>query len=315
MKRDLGRYLGRPGRSLTRRLIWLAAAWIVVALLATGLVLTSQFQESGLRRLGGVNNNTIDELVLAASVRDGQVIVPQIEDSRTKALLSGKYWAVAERDADGDLVVIARSTSLWDAEMPIPVSLSERVAEAAGATVSYNAFGPNNAEPLRVAASQKQLPGRDEPVVFIAALNRSNIDLDTRQFATLTWIALGLLGLGLMAAVFFQVRIGLRPLYELGQEIGDVRKGRATRISQDYPVEIAPLAEQLNKLLDHNQEVVERQRTHVGNLAHALKTPLSVMLAETVGQSGGLPEMVRRQSEIMRGQVDHHLRRARSGRR
>ncbi len=312
MKQDLGRYLGRPGRSLTRRLIWLAAAWIVMALLITGVVLTSQFQESGLRRLGGVLNNTIDELVVAAGVRDGQVVVPQIEDARTKALLSGKYWAVAERNADGDLVVIARSTSLWDSEMPIPASLSERVAEVAGGTVSYNAVGPNNGEPLRVAASQKQLPGREQPVVFIAALNRSNIDSDTRQFATLTWIALGLLGVGLMAAVFFQVRIGLRPLYELGQEIGDVRKGRATRITQDYPEEIAPLAEQLNKLLDHNQEVVERQRTHVGNLAHALKTPLSVMLAETEGQSGALPEIVRRQSEIMRGQVDHHLRRARA---
>ena len=312
MKQDLGRYLGRPGRSLTRRLIWLASAWIVMALLITGVVLTSQFQESGLRRLGGVNNNTIDELVLAASVRDGQVVVPQIEDSRTKAVLSGKYWAVAERNADGNLVVIARSTSLWDSEMPIPASLTERVAEVAGGTVSYNAVGPNNGEPLRVSASQKQLPGREQPVVFIAALNRSNIDSDTRQFATLTWIALGLLGLGLMAAVFFQVRIGLRPLYELGQEIGDVRKGRAARISGDYPVEIAPLAEQLNKLLDHNQEVVERQRTHVGNLAHALKTPLSVMLAETEGQAGGLPEIVRRQSEIMRGQVDHHLRRARA---
>ena len=312
MKQNLGRYLGRPGRSLTRRLIWLAAAWIVVALLVTGLVLTSQFQESGLRRLGGVNNNTIDELVVAASVRDGQVVVPQIEDSRTKALLSGKYWAVAERNADGDLVVIARSTSLWDSEMPIPASLTERVAEVAGGTVSYNAVGPNNGEPLRVAASQKQLPGREQPVVFIAALNRSNIDSDTRQFATLTWAALGLLGVGLMAAVFFQVRIGLRPLYELGQEIGDVRKGRATRITQDYPVEIAPLAEQLNKLLDHNQEVVERQRTHVGNLAHALKTPLSVMLAEAEGRDDPLAEVVTRQSGVMKDQVDHHLRRARA---
>ncbi|MEH6665907.1 MAG: sensor histidine kinase [Brevundimonas sp.] len=312
MKQDLGRYLGRPGRSLTRRLIWLASGWIVVALLATGVVLTSQFQESGLRRLGGVLNNTIDQLVRAATVEDGEVVVPQIQDARTLDILSGKYWAVAERDGQGELTIIARSTSLWDADMPIPPSLGDRVAEAAGATVSYNALGPNNGEPLRVAASQKQLPGRDEPVVFIAALNRSNIDSDTRQFATLTWIALGLLGAGLAGAVFFQVRIGLRPLYELGQEIGDVRKGRATRISQDYPVEIAPLAEQLNKLLDHNQEVVERQRTHVGNLAHALKTPLSVMLAETEGQTGTLPDIVRRQSEIMRGQVDHHLRRARA---
>lgn len=312
MKQDLGRYLGRPGRSLTRRLIWLASAWIVAALLVTGAVLTSQFQESGLRRLGGVLNSTIDQLVRAASVQDGRVIVPQINNQQTLDLLSGNYWAVAERDADGQLIVVARSTSLWDSDMPIPASLPDRLAAAAGATISYNAVGPNNEEPLRVAASQKQLPGRAEPVVFIAAINRSNIDADTRQFATFTWIALALLGAGLVGAVFFQVRIGLRPLYELGQEIGDVRKGRATRISQDYPVEIAPLAEQLNKLLDHNQEVVERQRTHVGNLAHALKTPLSVMLAETEGQAGALPEIVRRQSEIMRGQVDHHLRRARA---
>lgn len=312
MTRDLGRYLGRPGRSLTRRLIWLASAWIVAALLATGVVLTSQFQESGLRRLGGVLDSTIDQLVRAASVEEGHVVVPQINDQRTLDILSGKYWAVAEPDGEGGLVVVQRSTSLWDAEMPIPGSLASRVASAAGATISYNAPGPNNGEPLRVAASQKQLPGRDRPVVFIAAINRSNIDADARQFATLTWIALGLLGAGLVGAVFFQVRIGLRPLYELGQEIGDVRKGRATRIEGGYPVEIAPLAEQLNKLLDHNQEVVERQRTHVGNLAHALKTPLSVMLAETEGKDGDLPAMVRRQSEIMRGQVDHHLRRARA---
>ncbi|MFN3537404.1 MAG: sensor histidine kinase, partial [Brevundimonas sp.] len=236
MKQDLGRYLGRPGRSLTRRLIWLASAWILVALLATGAVLTSQFQESGLRRLGGVLNNTIDELVRVATVRDDRVVVPQIQDARTLDILSGKYWAVAQRDGEGRLMVVARSTSLWDADMPIPASLPDRVAAAAGATVSYNAHGPNNAEPLRVAASQKLLPGRAEPVVFIAAINRSDIDSDTRQFAALTWIALGLLGAGLMAAVFFQVRIGLRPLYELGQEIGDVRKGRATRISRDYPV-------------------------------------------------------------------------------
>lgn len=312
MKQDLGRYLGRPGRSLTRRLIWLASAWIVAALLVTGVVLTSQFQESGLRRLGGVLNSTIDQLVRAASVQDGRVIVPQINNQQTLDLLSGNYWAVAERDADGQLIVVARSTSLWDSDMPIPASLPDRLAASAGATISYNAVGPNNEEPLRVAASQKQLPGHAEPVVFIAAINRSNIDADTRQFATFTWIALALLGAGLVGAVFLQVRIGLRPLYELGQEIGDVRKGRATRISQEYPVEIAPLAEQLNKLLDHNQEVVERQRTHVGNLAHALKTPLSVMLAETEGQAGALPEIVRRQSEIMRGQVDHHLRRARA---
>ena len=62
----------------------------------------------------------------------------------------------------------------------------------------------------------------------------------------------------------------------------------------------------------HNQEVVERQRTHVGNLAHALKTPLSVMLTEAGQQPGELAEVVKRQIELMGQQVDHHLRRARA---
>lgn len=311
MNSNLGRWFGRPGRSLTRRLIWLASAWILAALLVTGAVLTSQFQESGLRRLGATLNATIDELVTAASVSDGVVAVPQIPDARTNRILSGKYWVVFEEQPDGQMAMIARSTSLWDSEFTIPDSLPRRVREAAGGTVSYNAEGPAD-EPLRVAASQKQLPGRSQPVVFIVAIDRSEIDADTRQFATIAWIALGLLGVGLVAAVFFQVRIGLRPLYALGQEIADVRKGKATRIGGGYPVEIAPLPEQLNKLLDHNQEVVERQRTHVGNLAHALKTPLSVMLAEAGEREGALPEIVRRQSEVMRKQVDHHLRRARA---
>lgn len=206
---------------------------------------------------------------------------------------------------------MTRSRSVWDADIAVPRELPSRLDAANGATITYNATGPNS-EPLRVAASMKMLPGRAEPLVFLAAIDRSNIDNDTREFATLTWITLGLLGAGLLLAVFIQVRIGLRPLYDLQTEIADVRKGKAARIERAYPVEISPLAEQVNRLLDHNQEVVERQRTHVGNLAHALKTPLSVMLAEADGKPGELPDLVRRQTEIMKAQVDHHLRRARA---
>jgi signal transduction histidine kinase len=146
----------------------------------------------------------------------------------------------------------------------------------------------------------------------MAAIDRTNIENDTRQFATFTWTSLLILGLGLVIAVFLQVQIGLRPLFSLRNEIADVRKGKAARIVHSYPTEIQPLAEQVNRLLDHNQETVERQRTHVGNLAHALKTPLSVMLAEAGTQTGILPDMVRKQTEVMKAQVDHHLRRARA---
>ncbi len=310
-KLAVGGWVRRPGRSLTRRLIWLASGWIVLALVVTGIVLTSQFQESGLRRLGNVLDETLVR-VIAVTRTDGDVVVtPQIQDQRTLDIFSGKYWSVAERRTDGTLRVVTRSRSVWDADIAVPRELPSRLDAANGATITYNATGPNS-EPLRVAAAMKVLPGRAEPLVFMAAIDRSNIDADTREFATQTWITLGLLGAGLLLAVFIQVRIGLRPLYDLQTEISDVRKGKAARIERTYPVEISPLAEQVNRLLDHNQEVVERQRTHVGNLAHALKTPLSVMLAEADGKSGELPDLVRRQTEIMKAQVDHHLRRARA---
>ncbi len=310
-KPRMGGWLLRPGRSLTRRLIWLAAGWIVAALVITGMVLTSQFQESGLRRLSGVLNATLDSVVFRTTATPTTVTTPQIQDQQTLEPVSGKYWSVGEIRPDGRFHVLTRSLSIWDSEIPVPAEVPGRLQAAFGQTITYNATGPIG-EPLRVAATIKSLPGRAQPLVFVAAIDRSNIDADTRDFATLTWISLSLLGLGLMAAVVIQVRIGLRPLYDLRVEIANVRKGKAARIERDYPVEIAPLAQQVNRLLDHNQEVVERQRTHVGNLAHALKTPLSVMLAETEGDQTALADLVRRQTEVMRGQVDHHLRRARA---
>jgi signal transduction histidine kinase len=305
------RLIGRPGKSLTRRLIWLASAWIIAALALTGWVLTSQFEEAGLRRLSDTLNDTLDEVIIASRVVDGELTVQPIQDAQTLRIYSGKYWAVAEPAAEDALVVKSRSRSLWDADMPIPPELAGKLREAFGQAISFNAVGPAN-EPMRVAATMKELEGRDQPVVFMAAIDRSDIDQDARQFATLTWTALLILGVGLVMAVLLQVQIGLRPLYGLRNEIIAVRKGQAARIERSYPLEIQPLAEQVNQLLDHNQEVVERQRTHVGNLAHALKTPLAVMLTEAGTTPGLLPEVVRRQTEVMRSQVDHHLRRARA---
>jgi signal transduction histidine kinase len=167
-------------------------------------------------------------------------------------------------------------------------------------------------ERLRAVARAVTLPGRSGPVIFIAAEDRAPIDADSRRFAVTTALALALLGAGLVAGVVIQVRVGLMPLFKLRRDVAEVRKGRAERLDEDYPVELAPLAHELNALLAHNQEVVERQRTHVGNLAHALKTPLSVMLSEAERRDDLLAEVVTRQAQIMRGQVDHHLRRARA---
>ena len=149
-------------------------------------------------------------------------------------------------------------------------------------------------------------------MIFAAAQDRGHIDNDFRRFATVTALALLLLGVGLVVAVFLQVRFGLAPLFTLGREIAAVRNGKLQRLSQAYPSEIAPVAHEINALLNHNQEVVERQRTHVGNLAHALKTPIAVMQAEAQVSPGALSEVVARQAAAMQGHVEHHLRRARA---
>lgn len=308
----IGRFFGRPGRSLTRRLIWLAAAWIVVALVATAILLTSVFRDSSFRRVDRVVENTINDLIVATRVVDGRLVTPQLtSDERTLEILSGKYWVVAEETANGRVRITERSQSIWDSNLRLPDDLAERTRAPLGGLVRYNVVGPAR-EPLRMVARMVQIPGRDKPVILVAAIDRSGIEADTRAFAYVTLAALAVLGLGLLAAVFTQVRIGLRPIYALSREVADVRKGKVGRITGDYPAEIAGLVDQMNKLFDHNQEVVERQRTHVGNLAHALKTPLSVMLNEAQTNSGDLSDTVRRQSEVMQAQVEHHLRRARA---
>jgi signal transduction histidine kinase len=207
--------------------------------------------------------------------------------------------------------VIERSRSLFDSDLMVSSEQVDRLVAAPGKTLFFEMRGPQD-KPLRAAALLTQLPGHANPVVFIAAEDRSPIDADANRFGRITALALLLLGGGLILAVVVQVRVGLAPLFQLRREVASVRRGKAERLTRTYPEELEPLAVELNALLAHNQEVVERQRTHVGNLAHALKTPLSVMLTEASQQPGSLAEVVERQADVMREQVDHHLRRARA---
>lgn len=302
---------GAPRTSLVRRLIWIASAWVLLALVLTGLLLTTFFRDAAIRRLEQEAGEIVGILVAGTVVLpDGRVEAPQVADARSVRLYSGKYWEVAEPAASGEIRPLQRSPSLYDWALPSPPDLT-KVTGRLGRPLGYDAEGPRG-EPLRIVAQAGVLPGRTTPLVFLTGIDRTPVDEDVARFATLTWAALLLLGGGLVAAVFMQVRYGLRPLFDLGREIAEVRKGRLQRLENAYPTEVAPLAAELNALLDHNQEVVERQRTHVGNLAHALKTPLAVMVAEAQTSPGPLAEVVGRQADLMRAQVDHHLRRARA---
>jgi signal transduction histidine kinase len=279
----------------------------------TALVLAFLFQQAAIRRVDQGLHELIDNLVRYSTV-DGQtheVFAPPLTDERALAAYSGRYWQIAEPGPGGRVVPLVRSYSLFDAVLKTPPDLLARFKAQPGKAIAYDTRGPLN-EPLRARAQQNWLPGRPTPVIFLAAEDRSEVNRDVRGFVAATAAAFLLLGGGLIAAIVIQVRVGLRPLFDLRREVASVRRGKAERLTSAYPMELTPLADELNALVAHNQDVVERQRTHVGNLAHALKTPISVMLTEAGQRPSPLADVVARQAEAMRRQVDHHLRRARA---
>jgi signal transduction histidine kinase len=298
--------------SLVGRLVLLASGWSLLALIVTGILLTTFFQQAALRRFDLTLADVTDALNTGVSVENGKVVAPALVDARATRAYSGRYWAIAEQGPGGVVHTLVGSYSLFDKQLEVTKEALAEASAKPGTAIYYEVPGPLN-QRLRVSLKQITLkPDRKAPVLLLVAEDRSPVDDEARRFAALTAIALVVLGGGILAAVFLQVRIGLSPLFTLRREVADVRKGKADRLVGTYPSELAPLANELNALVAHNQDVVERQRTHVGNLAHALKTPLSVMLTEAQQQPGQLADVVHHQAELMRGQVDHHLRRARA---
>jgi signal transduction histidine kinase len=299
-------------RSLVGRLVWLAAGWSVMLLIATGVGLSLDFRNHAYGEFERGLVEDIDSLLAGSTVADdGEVVAPFLTDARATRAYSGKYWQVFDPKKGPGMTEAVRSRSLWDQSLTTPPDVVARLATARNQTLFFNTLGPLQ-QPLHAGARMIALPGRANPVVFLVAEDRGPIDRDIRKFEITTFIFLLLLGAGLVAAVVIQVRVGLHPVFAMGREIADVRRGKAQRLTGRYPSELSPLAAEMNALLDHNQEVVERQRTHVGNLAHALKTPISVMLAEAESAPGPLAEVVTRQAEAMRDHVERHLRRARA---
>jgi signal transduction histidine kinase len=297
--------------SLARRLVLLAVIWSVPLLAGAGIAQTALFHQAAMSRFDDDLFDVANGLYASSTVDpDGGVDAPPLTDSRATRAYSGKYWEIAEPNGAG-LHPLARSRSLWDSELLVPDIGPAGLKARAGKPYYYDTTGPVH-EPLRAAALMVSLPGRSQPVIFMAAEDRSALEADADRFALETAVFLLILGVGLVLPILIQVRVGLQPLFALRSEVAAVRTGRADRLKGRYPSELTPLAEELNALVEHDQEVVERQRAHVGNLAHALKTPISVMLAEAELNPGPLAAVVERQAEAMRNHVDHHLRRARA---
>ncbi|HHL42710.1 MAG TPA: sensor histidine kinase [Hellea balneolensis] len=301
--------------SLVVRLVRSAAMWVVPALLITGLAMIWFYRSSTYRIFDEPLVSTIQALIASVEVdpaTDELVLASEPIDPKYQLALSGRYWLIGKIDTDGHIAPILGSQSLYGANIVLPALDAQRVLDEQGEIIKSVSLGPDK-EPLRLAAQALVFPDTDgEPVIIVAAADRRPAVQAVRQFSLIALGLFSVLALGLATAMFMQVRLGLKPLFDLRNRVVEIREGRARYITGQYPKEVKPLADELNTLIGHNREVVEYARTHVANLAHALKTPLAVLMNEVDTSESGLAKIVARQTKTMSKQVEHHLRRARA---
>src|ERR1700756_3324902 len=294
--------------SLATRLFLSATAWVVVVLANTSVVLSSVYKDSTERafdrRLNLYLRTLIAEVATPDEPPDRQF--QSLGEPLFELPLSGWYWQISRTDTDK--ADVRASRSLWDKKLP---KLEDRGIDlsAAGVRVAY-VDGPEG-QSLRMVERPVDL-GADGKFLVSVAGDATEIFEETRSFDYYLGGTFVVLGIVLLLTTIFQVRFGLAPLKRISESIADIRSGRAERLEGEFPVEIAPLARETNALIDANREIVERARTHVGNLAHAIKTPLSVIVNEASAHAADpFASKVLEQADVMRDQVAHHLERAR----
>lgn len=292
--------------SLTRRMIGVAALWIAALLLLGGFALDRVLSRSIVDNFDNQLVFVLNSMIAASEIGpDGEVRFNRPPaDQRFIEPYSGLYFQISGIGAD-----TFASRSLWDRRLRVLDSHNDVTPHLYDSDEFSSA---NHDEPLRIAERDAILPGSDIRWRFQVAQSRETINQQIRRLrSTLIW-SFGALGLGLLVLATLQTFYGLWPLRRVRQEVAAIRSGEKTRIGHDFPTEIRPLTEEINQLLAHSEAQAEEARRHAGNLAHALKTPLTVITNAATADSPDLDETVIRESAAMRRQVDHHLARARA---
>ena len=293
--------MGDPLRkgSIAASLFWLSAGWLILALVATGFLLTDLYS----RALDNSLSDTLDfhvESLAGALLEAGDPSSPDIllADPRFDRPRSGWYWAI--RDSNGDLRNL--SNSVVGIEVPVLTGPAEAGRRTA---ILDDAFGTH----MRVVERAVTLSPNGYQIVVTGNLSEM-LEL-VESFRGQAFIVLGAVGVMLAIMSGIVARFALRPIDRLSAAIESVREGESVAVTGTYPREIAPLAEEVNELLRSNAEIIERARNQVGNLAHGLKTPIAVLRNEAAASKGALADVVMTESEKMSTMVATYLERAR----
>ncbi len=289
--------------SIALRLVLSSTLWIVATLAASGVLLVGLFQGHIERRFEHQLADHMEELVAAAEIGpDGAPILTwRPADPRFNRPLSGWAWTIQD-DPRGAPLLQSESARGWTLRVP--------AADPLPPVRSVEAQGPDG-RVLLVFERVIGLPRAPGPLLFRIAGPTSDIASDVWRFSGNTALVLGVLALFLIGLVGLQVTYGLRPLVRLREALGAIRAGRASHLPENFPAEVRPLARELNALMDYNHGLLDRARTQVGNLAHALKTPLAVLRNEAKHLDGDSGAVIRAHIAQASDDVERYLRKAR----
>ncbi|WP_082115639.1 sensor histidine kinase [Aurantiacibacter gangjinensis] len=284
-------------------MMMIAAGWIMALLLLGGFALDRALTGLVSRQFDDQLAITLNAMVLSSELDPfGDVRFNRIlGDQRFLEPNSGWYWQI-----NGEETVPYPSRSLWDERLDI------REGEYRDGPVFYDAVQFETPETLRMAQRTVGIPGSDDEWQFVVAASRVELDQQIADIrAILAW-SFAILGIGLLLMAAAQTWYGLGPLRRVRRAIARIRTTGTNRVTDPLPLEVQPMVDELNMLLEHSERQAEEARTHAGNLAHALKTPLTVVTNAASASSPDLDETVLREAAVMRRQVDHHLARARA---
>lgn len=292
--------------SLRVRLLVGTLFWITISILVAGWGLGKLFHQHVEAQFDAELTNHLDQLTAQLFLDEQNQ--PQLRlppsDPRLSKPLSGLYWQIDRIAVTGEHATkpVLRSRSLWDETLGVPADVLSD-----GEIHQHRVAGPQSA---KLGMVERSVTIDDQSLRLIVAANESLLLEPVAHFNRELWVSLGVLGVGLALAALVQVFVGLAPLRSLQAALGRVRGGETKQMEGSFPTEIMPLVTEFNSVLAQNAEVVERARTQAGNLAHALKTPLSILANATDGRKDELAHLVSSQIEMARKQVDYHLRRA-----
>jgi signal transduction histidine kinase len=288
--------------SLSRRMIGIAAFWITLLLIGGGLTLDRALTNSVSQTFDDQLKYVLTAMIASAEIGpDGEVRMNRpLGDQRFLEPNSGLYWQIS-----GGGTVPFPSRSLWDRELKVG-------PERRDVAVHFRNSNEFNDGQLRIAERAIRLPDSDIRWTFMVAERRDSLDAQIGQLRQILITSFLLLALGLIILTALQTFYGLWPLRAVRRSIAEMRSGKQSRITAVLPNEVMPMVTELNGLLDHNERQAEEARRHAGNLAHALKTPLTVIMNSATAKASDLDETVIREATTMRRQVDHHLARARA---